>query len=120
MAPLPNPSQRPHRRRQRPTKPTLLIGLPQADAGFDTARIIYVRAGDRREYFAQSQWIDTPARMLSPLLVATLGASGRFRAVVAEPSTAATDLRLDTRIVRFAAGLHQHAEPGCASRCART
>jgi cholesterol transport system auxiliary component len=82
-------------------RPTLIVGLPHAEPGFDSAHIVYVRTGDRREYFARSQWVDTPARMLSPLIVAAVGAGGAFRAVVAAPSAAAGDIRLDTEIVRL-------------------
>jgi cholesterol transport system auxiliary component len=82
-------------------RPTLIVGPPHAAAGFDSARIVYVRSGDHREYFARSAWVDTPARMLSPLIVAAVGAGSAFRAVVAAPSAAAGDLRLDTEIVRL-------------------
>ena len=81
--------------------PTLLISAPQAGAGFDSQRIIYVRQAHQLEYFAHSEWVDTPARMLAPLIVAALDRSGRFRAVIATPTAASADLRLDTEIVRL-------------------
>jgi cholesterol transport system auxiliary component len=82
-------------------KPTLIVGLPHAEPGFDSAHIVYVRTSDRREYFTRSEWVDTPARMLVPLIVTTLANGGAFRAVVAIPSTATGELRLDTEIVRL-------------------
>jgi cholesterol transport system auxiliary component len=81
--------------------PTLMINPPHAAAGFDSRRIIYVRESHKLEYFAHSEWIDPPARMLAPLLVAAVENSGAFHAVVLTPSAAAGDLRLDTEIIRL-------------------
>jgi cholesterol transport system auxiliary component len=83
------------------TAPTLIINPPHAAAGFDSSRIIYVRETHKLEYFAHSEWVDPPARMLAPLLVAAVENSGAFRAVVLAPSAAAGDLRLDTEIIRL-------------------
>ena len=81
--------------------PTLIINPPHAASGFDSQRIIYVRAVHQLEYFANSEWVDTPARMLAPLIVAAVENSGAFRAVVLTPGAAAGDLRLDTEIQRL-------------------
>ena len=81
--------------------PTLIVNPPHAAAGFDSPRIIYVRQDHKLEYFAHNEWVDPPARMLAPLLVAALENSGAFRAVVLTPSAAAGDLRLDTEIIRL-------------------
>ncbi len=81
--------------------PTLLVNPPQAGAGFDSQHIIFLRQAHQLEYFAHSEWVDTPARMLAPLIVAALDRSGKFRAVLATPSAAAGELRLDTEIVRL-------------------
>jgi cholesterol transport system auxiliary component len=81
--------------------PTLIVNPPHAAAGFDSRRIIYVRELHKLEYFAHSEWVDTPARMLAPLIVAALENGGAFRAVVLTPSAASGDLRLDTEIVRL-------------------
>ena len=81
--------------------PTLIINPPHAAAGFDSSRIIYVRETHKLEYFSQNEWVDTPARMLAPLIVAAVENSGTFRAVVLTPSAATGDLRLDTEIVRL-------------------
>ncbi|MBK9573675.1 MAG: membrane integrity-associated transporter subunit PqiC [Rhodoferax sp.] len=81
--------------------PTLIINPTHAAAGFGSARIIYVREAHRLDYFAHSEWVDPPARMLTPLLVSAIEGAGAFRAVVATPSAAAADLRLDTEIVRL-------------------
>ena len=81
--------------------PTLVVTPPYAASGFDSRRMIYVRATQKLEYFAHNEWIDTPARMLAPLIVAATTASGAFRAVVPTPSSASGDLRLDTTIIRL-------------------
>jgi cholesterol transport system auxiliary component len=81
--------------------PTLMIDPPHAAAGFDSQRIIYVREPHKLEYFAHSEWVDPPARMLAPLLVAAIEHTGAFRAVVLTPSAASGELRLDTEIVRL-------------------
>ena len=81
--------------------PTLIINPPHAAAGFDSQRIIYVRERHKLEYFAHSEWVDPPARMLGPLLVAAIETTGAFRAVVLTPGAAAGELRLDTEIIRL-------------------
>ncbi len=81
--------------------PTLIVNPTHATAGFDSQRIIYTREAHKLEYFAHSEWVDTPARMIAPLIVAALENSGNFRAVVLTPSAAAGDLRLDTEILRL-------------------
>ena len=81
--------------------PTLIVNPPHAAAGFDSQRIIYVREAHRLEYFAHNEWVDPPARMLAPLLVAAIGHSGAFRAVLPTPSAAAGEMRLDTEIIRL-------------------
>ena len=83
------------------TAPTLVVNPPRAAAGFDSQRIIYTRDLHKLEYFAHNEWIDTPARMLAPLIVAAIENGGTFRAVVPTPSTAAGDMRLDTEILRL-------------------
>ncbi|MEF8704451.1 MAG: ABC-type transport auxiliary lipoprotein family protein [Candidatus Accumulibacter sp. UW26] len=81
--------------------PTLIVNPPQAAAGFDSPRIIYLREPHRLDYFAHSAWVDTPARMLAPLLVAALEKSGAFGAVLPAPTAAAGGLRLHSEIIRL-------------------
>ncbi len=81
--------------------PTLVVNPPHAAAGFDSQRIIYVREPHKLEYFAHSEWVEPPARMLGTLLVAALENSGGFSAVVLAAGSAAGDLRLDTEVVRL-------------------
>jgi cholesterol transport system auxiliary component len=80
---------------------TMIVNPPHAAAGFDSQRIVYLRQPNKPEFFAYSDWVDTPARMLAPLVVTSLARSGAFRAVIPGPSTAAGDLRLDMQILRL-------------------
>ncbi len=80
---------------------TLLVNPPHAAAGFDSSRIIYLREPHKLDYFAQSQWVDPPARMLGPLLVAAIEKTGAFRAVVLMPGAAAGEVRLDVDLIRL-------------------
>ena len=81
--------------------PTLMVSPPHAAAGFDSNRMIYLRQAQHLEYFAHSEWVDTPARMAAPLIVAALQRSPALRAVLLAPGSAAPDLRLDTEILRL-------------------
>ncbi len=81
--------------------PSLIVIPVRAAAGFDSQRIIYVREAHKLEYFAHSEWVDTPARMLLPLIVSELEASDSFRVVLSTPSAAAGELRLDAEILRL-------------------
>ena len=81
--------------------PTLIVSPPHAAAGFDSQRMIYLREPYKLEHFAQSEWIEPPARLLAPLIVDAIVRTGSFRAVVLTPSTAAGDFRLDSEIIRL-------------------
>lgn len=81
--------------------PTLVISLPRAAAGYDSQRMIYLRQPYELQYFARSQWVDTPARMLQPLIAAAVGRSGKFRAVVPMPASVAGDYRLETELLQL-------------------
>ena len=91
--------------------PTLIVTPPHAAAGFDSPRIMYLRQTDKLEYFAHNEWVDTPARMLAPMIVTAVGTSGAYRAVVITPSPASGEMRLDTEILRL-----QHEFLGSQSR----
>lgn len=82
-------------------QPTLIVNPPRAAAGFDSQRIIYLREAHKLEYFANSEWVDPPARMLGTLLVASLQNTGAFRAVVLAPGTAVGEMRLETDLIRL-------------------
>lgn len=89
----------PAQRAQRNTGIAVLVTAPQASAGFDSQKMIYTRQAHKLEYFAHNEWIDPPARMIAPLIVSALEASGAFRAVVSSPGSSSGDLRLDTEVL---------------------
>ncbi len=80
---------------------TLLISSTSARSGFESSRMIYLKKRHEIEYFTQNQWVDSPARMLAPLLLQALESTGKYRAVIPLRSAASADLRLDTEIVRL-------------------
>ena len=84
-----------------PAITTLLVNTPRADAGFDSQHIMYVREPYKLEYFAHSEWVDTPARMLTPMIVLSIGKSGAFITVMPSAIAATGELTLDTEIVRL-------------------
>ncbi len=84
------------------TRPLVLeVGAPRAAPGFDTAAIAYVQRPATLDHFAVHRWVDSPAKMLGPLLVRALEATGAFKAVVRDAPGVSTDLRLDTEVVRL-------------------
>lgn len=81
--------------------PTLIVALPRAAPGFDTAQIAYVRRPYEIEYFAHNQWVDTPPKMLAPMMVSAVERSDAFHAVLAAPTSATGQWRLETELVRL-------------------
>ena len=83
----------------------LLLAAPQAAPGYDSTRMVYQRQPQTQEAFSQSAWIDTPARMLAPLLLRSLQDSAllrsQLRAVLQAPSSARADLQLETSLLRL-------------------
>ncbi len=80
---------------------SLIVSPPQAAPGFATSRMVYLRVPHQIEYFAFHRWADTPARMLAPLMVGALEASGLFRHAVLAPAPVDAELQLDTHLLRL-------------------
>ncbi len=80
---------------------TLEVSPARDFPGFDSARMVYVKRPSELDYFARNRWVDTPARMLTPLLVQALERSGAFRAVVRGSGPVTAQLRLDSEVVRL-------------------
>lgn len=100
MSPMPLMPKMP----ARPTAsgaPTLLVSMPYATVGFDSTHMMYLRQAHQLEYFARSEWVDTPARMLLPRLIDSLAASGIFGAVLPAPASARADFVLDVQLLRL-------------------
>lgn len=80
----------------KPDGPVLLVSPPQAEPGFETQRMVYVKRPYELEYYAVNQWADTPAKMYLPLLVHTLNQSGIWRDVVPLSGSVPGDYRFDS------------------------
>ncbi|EIJ42464.1 ABC-type uncharacterized transport system, auxiliary component [Beggiatoa alba B18LD] len=84
------------------TGKTLLVSMPQATSGYDRVEQTYIRTPATLETYNHTQWVDTPARMLLPLLVNRLEATGKFGAVLsASTASMLGEYRLDTEILRI-------------------
>lgn len=81
--------------------PSLLVATPRAAAGLDSRLIAYQRQPQRIEHYAQSEWLDAPPRLLAPLLLRAIEASGAFAVVLPAPAAASTRWRLDTELLRL-------------------
>ncbi len=86
----------------------LLVNLPQTRAGFDTERIAYLRRSHEVSYYAASEWVDTPARMLAPLLVRAFERIGAWQTVVQMPSAVRGDYRIDSDNLTLGQEFFQH------------
>ncbi len=82
-------------------KPSIRLSAISAAAGFDGPQIIYVRTPYRLEHYAYHRWVDTPARMLEPLLMRMLEGSGLFSAVVGPDTAVRANLRLDAELLHL-------------------
>lgn len=82
-----------------PTGSTLSISTPLSSSGFGTSQMVYVEEPYRLKAFARHQWVDAPARMLEPLLLAAAEQSGLFHAVTNADVRVSSDLRLDTLLL---------------------
>jgi cholesterol transport system auxiliary component len=74
---------------------TLLVSLPKAQPGFDTARMAYVLRQHELGYYAFSQWVETPGRMLLRVLARAMERTGRWYVVAQPPSAVRPDYRMD-------------------------
>ena len=79
----------------------LAVNTPQARPGFETAQIAYLQQPHELNYFVNSRWTSTPARMLQPLLLQALEQGAGFRAVVRAASAVPADVRLDIELIRL-------------------
>ncbi len=75
--------------------PSLLVSLPQPAPGYESPRMAYEQVPYELRYFATSQWVDSPARMLAPLITNALESSAEWGAVIQLPSVLRGDYRLD-------------------------
>lgn len=97
--------------------PVVQLSPPQAEPGFETPRMVYLKRPYELEYFAANQWADTPANMVAPLLAQSLSQSGIWRDVVLLPSLVPGDYRLD--VYGFALQQEFFQQPSCVRVTAR-
>jgi len=79
----------------------LIVALPRAGAGFDTDHIVYMLDEHRLQPYADNQWIDTPPKMLAPLISRALDHTGAFGAVLPESSLVNGRWEMQSDIVRL-------------------
>ena len=73
----------------------LVVGAPQAEAGFEQPRMAYLQRPYEVSYYATNVWVDTPARMVAPVLLQSLERTNFWRVVVPMPTAVRGDYRLD-------------------------
>ena len=81
--------------------PVLMITEPRAHGAYDTSRIAYMQQQYGLRYYVRSRWADSPSRMLAPILAEAMSATGEFQALSGSPGRLASDLRLDSELLRF-------------------
>jgi cholesterol transport system auxiliary component len=81
--------------------PVLLVAAPRAGPGLGGPRMAYLKQPNQLQYFARSQWVEPPARLLGPLLARALERTGRFQAVTELALAASPGLRLESEVVRL-------------------
>jgi len=79
----------------RPKAGTLVVNVPVAQPGFDTPRMAYTQRPYEVSYYATHQWADSPARMMTPVLIQALEQTGYWRAIVPMPTSVRGDHRVE-------------------------
>lgn len=79
----------------------VVVAPPEAAAGYDTASMAYRRTPWEIHYYAQSSWVDDPARMLRVALISALDQAGPFQSAVQTPSGVAANYSLRTELLRL-------------------
>jgi len=80
---------------------TLLVLEPTAAGAYDTARMAYNLAPHELAYYARTEWVEKPARMLRDVLVRTLDRTRRFRGVVTPPYVGSAAFALHTELIEL-------------------
>jgi len=81
----------------------LLVDVPSAPAGLDTARIALSRSAVSIDYFADSEWIDRLPLMVQTALLDSFESSGAITAIDREAIGLRADVILQTDIRHFEA-----------------
>lgn len=81
--------------------PALLVSAPRAGPGLDGPRMAYLARPNQLQYFARSQWVEPPARLVGGALARALERTGRFVTVTEVALGSRPDLRLESEVVRL-------------------
>ena len=87
----------------RPVSAQLLIALPSAPAGLDTARVALSRAPMSLDYFADAEWADSTPVLLQSALLDAFEKSGAVPAVGRDNAGLRADFILETDLRDFTA-----------------
>lgn len=77
---------------------TLLVMRPDINPVYNTTRIAFTMQPYQISYYAVSHWIETPADMLTPLLMATIKKTNRFKTIITPPFVGHYDYALRSQI----------------------
>lgn len=79
----------------KPRAGILVVNVPVAQPGFETQRMAYTQRPYEVSYYATHQWADSPARMVTPLLIQALEQTGHWRAIIPMPTSVRGDHRVE-------------------------
>jgi cholesterol transport system auxiliary component len=77
----------------------ILMVSPMLSIGYDSRQMTYTHRAYERTYYAYSRWADTPPRMIEPLIVQAMEASGYFGAVIDVSSSVVAQVRLELNLL---------------------
>lgn len=91
----------PHVAKKKKHPVSILVLLPDEVSTYNTTSMAYSLRPYEVAYYTQSNWAETPAQMLLPLLVQTLQNTNHFQAVVTPPFGGHYDYLLTTQIIKL-------------------
>lgn len=87
-----------HVKKSRRHSGVMIVMMPDTNSAYNTSRMAFTMRPYQISYYANSRWIESPAEMLMPLLMATLQKTNRFKSVLTPPYAGQTDYALRTQI----------------------
>lgn len=83
------------------TSAVLLVTQPTAAPAYAGPQMAYTLRCYQINYFANNRWVESPSRMMQPLIVKSLQNTGHYKAVVGTPYVGSYQWRLDTELVEL-------------------
>lgn len=80
---------------------TLIVLVPESAPAYATPSMAYSTRKYQIDYFSQNEWVETPARMMLPLIVETLRRTRYFSAVLSPPDFGRHTFMLHTEIIEL-------------------